>query len=67
MRYIRKCPKCKSNKGFKVEYIIHGNGFEIRNFKGKVIDCERNQFDDSGHVVQCIVCGHFIEIEKVQI
>jgi hypothetical protein len=66
MRYLRKCPHCKSNKGFEMSYVIKGSGHEIRDFKGNVIDAVRHSADDLDNYVTCLDCKKLIEIEKVR-
>jgi len=65
-RLHRQCPHCKSKKGFTLYYTIHGNGHEGRDFKGKVIDCEREVFDSNERSVECLNCGKPIQYEKVE-
>jgi hypothetical protein len=67
MRYYRKCPHCKSNKGFILRYEIGGYGHEIRDFKGNVIGADREEVNDNDHQVQCLNCQKLIETDNVQI
>lgn len=67
MTKIKKCPHCKSKKGFRHDYLITGYGYEIRNFNGDVIDANRETFDKSSDYVECLNCGKPIDSEKVDI
>lgn len=66
-RKHRQCPVCKSKKGFQIDYSISGNGFEIRNFQGKVLDTERNIYDDTESYAVCVNCNAHIDAEKLEI
>lgn len=65
-KLYRQCPHCKSKKGFKLTYSILGNGYEIINFKGKVIDSEKDEVNAIDRDVECLDCGKFIPSEKVE-
>jgi len=64
-RKYRKCPYCGGIKGFVVTYQIKGNGSEIRTFKGKVFDAQRELVDDLDPYAYCLDCGKGIDIEKL--
>lgn len=66
-RLHRQCPYCKSKKGFRMEYMIKGYGHEIINFKGKVMDAERETVDYIDHAVICLSCDKHMDSDKVQI
>lgn len=63
---IRKCPYCKSIKGFEANYSIEGNGTFIVDFKGFILHSERETFDKFGPFVNCSNCGKSIDIESVE-
>ena len=63
----RICPKCKSNKGFRLEYKIIGYGHIDFTFSGKQIDCNRETYDKTDSFVECLNCGKGIDIEKVKV
>lgn len=65
-KFIRKCPKCKSTKGFEVTYNIGGDGMEIRDFKGNVKDAERSVTDMDNHIT-CLDCGANLDEYNVQL
>ena len=66
MGKIRKCPKCKSKKGYRYEYRIRGSGSESRDFKNNVIDAERVVVDDvCAYSNRCLECKGSIDYEKV--
>lgn len=67
MRKYRRCPKCKSKKGFLINYVIHGYGHEIRSFEGEVLDADRNVYDDTENWASCINCGENIDSNKLEI
>lgn len=50
-----------------MRYQIGGYGVEIRNFKGKVLDADREEVNEKEWCVTCLDCKKPIEIEKVQI
>ncbi len=65
---IRKCPYCKSKKGFKYTYGITGNGSEVRDFEGNVIDSERETFDDIDYyTIRCLNCNAKLDYEKLDL
>ena len=65
---IRKCPYCKSKKGFKYTYGITGNGSEVRDFEGNVIDSERETFDDIDYyTICCLNCNAKLDYEKLDL
>lgn len=65
---IRKCPHCKSTKGYKYDYRIGGYGSVTMDFKGNTIDCERNTIDDVDYYsVTCINCNSKLDAEKVDV
>jgi hypothetical protein len=63
----RKCPFCKSKKGFKMTYHIGGTGSQTFDFKGNILDSERETFDSNDPTVECLNCHRQIDIERVQI
>lgn len=63
---FRKCPKCKSSKGFRHDYQIGGHGFEVRNYKGETLEAEREVIDINESKVSCIECGYRIDADKVK-
>lgn len=64
---IRQCPKCKSKKGFELNYSIVGFGMMQMSFKGKTLDAERSQTDILDHYANCLNCGVSIETERLQV
>ena len=65
---IRKCPYCNSNKGFKYTYSITGNGSEIRDFNGNVIDSEREVFDNIDYYdICCINCNAKLDVNRLDL
>ena len=48
--------------------MISGNGSETKDFKGNVIDSERNTYDNvDDYSCECINCGAKLDIEKVDV
>ena len=62
---IRKCPFCKSKKGFEIHISIGGYEIKHMSFKGKVLFQERSGADNISHYVTCLNCGKSIDSEKV--
>lgn len=67
VKRVRKCPHCKSNKGFELTYGIVGSGMVKMDFKGRTMDAERHVYDDMPRDVSCLNCGKLINIEAVKI
>lgn len=66
VKKVRKCPHCKSNKGFEYSYGIVGNGIVHATFNGKTIHSEREVFDQAPNYVECLNCHKSIDVEKVK-
>jgi len=62
----RKCPHCKSTKGFRINYEVFGHGTEDRSFKGVVIDADREVVENVDNYVECLSCGEKIDRECVR-
>lgn len=62
---IRKCPHCKSNKGFEVTIHLGGQQYEQYSFAGKLLGLDRQGTDGAEKYVQCLSCKKSIKIEKV--
>lgn len=56
MGYIRQCPRCKSNKGIRVDYTIISTGHEIRDFRGNVSDADQDTGSTTDDIT-CLNCG----------
>jgi len=65
MKY-RKCPHCKSTKGFRISYEVFGHGTEDRDFKGRVIDATREIVENTDSHTECLSCGKQIPREDVR-
>lgn len=66
--FLSKCPHCNSDKGYKYDYTISGTGSETKDFKGNVLDCDRNTYDNvDKHSIVCINCGQKLDINKIDI
>lgn len=65
-RFIRQCPHCKSKKGYRVSYVIHGYGHEDKTFSGKTIDANRTVADDIDIDVVCLHCEKRFDTELVE-
>lgn len=66
-RKHRQCPHCKGKVGFKITYQTKGFGHEDRTFKGKVLDAEREVFDDHENYAECLGCGELMDSERLDI
>jgi len=65
---IRKCPHCKSAKGYTYDYTISGHGSETRNFKGHVIEAHRSMRDNVDYYsVKCINCDKYIDTDRLEV
>ena len=62
---VRKCPHCKSKKGFEVTIMLGGYQTYICDFNGKVIDTERVGADSVDKHVSCLDCKKTIRTENV--
>jgi hypothetical protein len=63
----RKCPHCKSVKGFRVTIILAGYQEEVRDFSGNMIDASRHGADRVEKMVECLECKKLIPTENVKI
>lgn len=65
-RKIRKCPNCKSTKGFELSYVITGNGTVKMDFKRNTLTAERETFDHLDSYAHCLNCGKSIDAEYLK-
>ena len=64
---IRKCPHCKSNKGFSISFRIQGMHNMDVSFKGEILNSERSTHDDIESYGACLNCGRSLPIENLKI
>ncbi len=65
---IRKCPYCKSKKGYEYNYSITGHGSEKRDFEGNVMDAHRETFDDvDEYTIFCLNCNSKLDIKRLDL
>ncbi len=64
---LRKCPFCKSGKGFITTTYIGGYQIDTYDFLGNLLDSDRLGADDTEKQVECTECGKHFPIENVKI
>ena len=69
-KLLRKCPHCKSNKGFVIRFRVFGHREEIRDFKGNVLESDVADYAEVCEPdpwVECVSCKHTIDSYLVDI
>lgn len=67
MTALNKCPHCKSDKGFVVNFSLGGSHTYTMDFKGDIIDSELNRHDTMDMYAVCINCRRVIPTNKLRI
>jgi hypothetical protein len=67
MRKFRRCPRCKSRKGFSLNIQLGGYQDMAMDFKGKILSSKREGVDKTPHWATCLSCGKAIETERLQL
>jgi len=66
-RKIRKCPFCKSKKGFEITFWLGGIDKIQSDFNGNILNREREGTDKLDLFASCLNCKKLIEVEKLDI
>lgn len=63
----RKCPHCKSTKGFRIMVWLGGYEEVTVNFSGKELDRKREGGDKVENYATCLSCNRTIDTENLKI
>ena len=64
--FVRKCPFCKSTKGFSVDVRLSGyHTFNVK-FNGEIISQNREPVDNVEKYGSCLNCKRVIPIENLK-
>lgn len=66
-RKIRKCPHCKSKRGFQIYISLGGHEHKEMDFNGKLLKQDRDGTDDIDKYASCLDCNKLIDSKKLDL